>query len=184
MKVVCFGDSITEGQYSDVAWPEFLQGVEAVNKGVSNDTTRMMLERFPTDVQQQKASVVVIQAGHNDANRWETDRGLPRVSADAYGANLREMAHRVRVFGATPVFCTITPTHTTAAYAEDVEFYNTILERVARSEDVLLSDVRVAFSGQDLELLLLADGLHLSAEGHELYATCVQQALAPLAVFA
>jgi acyl-CoA thioesterase I len=184
VKVIAMGDSITEGQYCDVSWPDFLDAAHVVNRGVSNDTTRMMLERFPTDVQKHGADVVVLQAGHNDANRWETDRGLPRVSPDAYGANLREMVDRCRAFGATPVLCTITPTRTTDAYAEDVEFYNAILESVARTHDVVIADVRSVFDDHDLEMLLLSDGLHLSAEGHELYAQCVQKALAPLAVFA
>lgn len=179
MKIVCIGDSITAGQLlepHEAAWPAFLPGVTAIAKGVPGDTTRLMLERFPRDVQNVEPDVVVIQVGHNDANRWQTDRGLPRVSLAAFRANLEEMVVRCETFGALPVLCTLTPSFRSERHEADCRIYETALRRVARDTATRLADVRPAFSGPDVDGLYL-DGLHLTAEGHRLYGSIVAGAL-------
>lgn len=176
--IVTIGDSITVGQHlepPDVPWPMRLNGERVIVAGVSGDTTRMGLERFPRDVQIHEPEVVVIQFGHNDCNRWETDRGLPRVSPDAYVANLAEMIDRCRTFGAVPYLCTLTPSKRSEQHARDVEWYDGLLRGVAERRRVPLIDVRAAFTSDDL---LIADGLHLSAEGHRVYARAVSMVLA------
>ena len=71
-----------------------------LNRGVSGETTRQGLERFPNDLQQYRPDIVTLQFGLNDCNCWVSDGGLPRVSEAAYRANLREMIERARRFGA------------------------------------------------------------------------------------
>lgn len=174
LKIVCIGDSITNGQYlpdGDKPWPELLTGYEVVAAGKNSDTTRLGLERFPA-IQAMEPQGVVIQFGHNDCNHWESDRGLPRVSPAAYRANLAEMVERCRTFGATPFLCTLTPTLRNTSW--DVG-YNELLLQVAFHEVVPVINVRGAFG--DGTGLLLDDGLHLNAVGHQLYATVVQEAL-------
>ncbi len=132
--------------------------------------------------------MVVIQFGHNDCNRWQTDRGLPRVSPEAYAANLAEMIDRCRTFGAVPYLCTLTPSTRSEQHARDVQAYDVILREVARQEGVALIDTRAAFASDDLFLdsgavapepgLLIGDGLHLSADGHRAYARAVSMVLA------
>ena len=46
---------------------------------------------------------MTLQFGLNDCNCWETDRGLPRVSEEAFRANLIEMIERARLFGARSI---------------------------------------------------------------------------------
>lgn len=175
MKVVCIGDSITAGQFQDVAWPSLLTGHDVHNAGVSNDTTRLGLERFPTDVQERKPDAVVIQFGLNDCNRWETDNGLPRVSLRAWEANLIEMVERCRVFDARPFLCTITPSHKSKQHAAAVVSYDSALRDVANLMDVPIVDVRAAF--RDHDGLLMDDGVHLTVAGHEQFASVVQEEL-------
>jgi lysophospholipase L1-like esterase len=180
--IIGIGDSITYGQHlgPDEAWPQLIQGYEVLSAGVPSDTTRLGLERFPRDVQALRPEVVVIQFGHNDCNRWDSDRGLPRVSERAYAANLDEMVARCRVFDATPLLCTLTPSHRSARHAADVATYDGILRRVARANEVEIIDVRTVFMPDGVEddmPLLLDDGLHLSQMGHRFYATTVQRAL-------
>ena len=124
MKIICIGDSITYGQNvrADEAWPAVLArltGHDVRNAGVCGDTTRLGLERFPKDVQLHNPDVVVIQFGHNDANCWETDNGLPRVSEDAYAANIREMLARAGKVGLVlrPIPAAVART-TTAAWPD------------------------------------------------------------------
>jgi lysophospholipase L1-like esterase len=176
--VVCIGDSITAGQHladGELPWPALIEGHDVVAAGVPSDTTRLGLERFPTDVQAREPEAVVIQFGHNDCNRWETDRGLPRVSEAAFAANLAEMVARCLAFGAVPFLCTLTPSMRSTQHAEDVERYDRILRERAADDFVELIDVRELF-GQDARLLL-ADGLHLSPAGHHIYAGAVQRTL-------
>jgi lysophospholipase L1-like esterase len=170
------GDSITAGQYlakGEKAFPALLEGCDVAPRGVNGDTTRLMLERFPADVQELEPDVVVIQAGHNDCNHWHSDRGLPRVSLDAYKANLKEMAERCRAFGAEPLFVTMTPTR--RGFQNLIRAYNYGMRVVATANEVRVVEIRQAFD--NLNSYLLADGLHLSAEGHRVYARCVQEAL-------
>ena len=176
------GDSITYGQHLDPAkaWPRLLDGYDVIPAGVPGDTTRLGLERFPAHVQSMvdPGDIVIIQFGHNDANRWDTDRGLPRVSLAAYKANLTEMVERTRTFGAIPYFCTITPSLRSETHARDCETYDRMLRRVADEESVPLIDVRSAFKGYHLDPpMLMEDGLHLSQFGHLAYAAVVLQAL-------
>ncbi len=177
--IVCIGDSITVGQHldpPDVPWPVQLNGERVIVAAVPGDTTRLGLERFPRDVQIHEPDVVVIQFGHNDCNRWETDRGLPRVSPEAYAANLAEMIDRCRAFGAVPYLCTLTPSTRSEQHAKDVELYDVILREVAHRNGVPVIDVRAAFLSSKESLLI--DGLHLSGEGHRLYARTVGMVLA------
>ena len=112
--VVFMGDSITEGQYVEESsrWTHLVSAslnlkylkspvnLLFVSRGVSGETTRQGLERFPADVQNLQPDVMTLQYGLNDCNCWVTDRGLPRVSEPAYRANLIEMIDRARAFGA------------------------------------------------------------------------------------
>jgi len=182
--VVCMGDSITAGQYLDdgeQAWPALIHGHNVVAAGVSSDTTRLALERFPRDVQAKQPEAVVIQFGHNDCNRWQTDLGLPRVSEAAFAANLREIVMRCRVFNAIPFLCTLTPSRRSIQHTGDAKHYNGILREVAETDRVELIDVRTIFKAVEEEpdgvTLLLDDGIHLNPAGHRVYAAAVQRAL-------
>jgi acyl-CoA thioesterase-1 len=195
--VVHMGDSITFGQYLDPAlrWTTIVESrlvrlfgddvdILVFNRGISGETTRMGLERFPSDVQALEPDVVTLQFGLNDCNCWETDRGLPRVSDDAFRANLVEMIERARAFGARSVLST---NHCTLRYDtlpsgeiyEDANArYSEIARSVAEETGVELCDIRGAFepfADAELARLLLPapDLLHLSAEGNKVYADVI-----------
>lgn len=175
--IVCIGDSITFGQHLPFGVPAWPERIGAVGRGISGETTRQALERWPRDVQDNPADITVIQYGHNDANRWDTDAGLPRVSLAAFTANLEEMIDRCRAFHTRPVLCTPTPTRKNPDYDDDVLAYACALISVAIKLDVQLVDVRDAFYRDHLGELLLDDGLHLTDAGHALYADTVEKAL-------
>jgi lysophospholipase L1-like esterase len=177
VRIVAVGDSITAGQYLPPGVPAWPERMGAEGRGVSGETTRQALERFPRDVQLDPADVTIIQYGANDANRWSTDNGLPRVSLRAFGANLAEMIDRCRAADTSPVLCTITPTLKTRAYDRDIHYYNTEVRRVAHTEKVLLVDVRQAFYDASDASLLMDDGLHLTEAGHQLYSEVVSAAV-------
>lgn len=199
--LVHMGDSITFGQYVDPSarWTTLVArrlaeafGEEAFashNRGVSGETTRMALERFPADLQQLRPQIVTIQFGLNDCNCWESDGGLPRVSEDAFAANLAEMVRRARHFGALEIV--LATNHRTLRRGrldsgerfEDASArYSEIVRRIAREHHVALCDVRTAFERFDdeqlAELVLPApDLLHLSEEGNRVYAEIIAPSL-------
>ena len=198
--IVFMGDSITHGQYADsgLRWTSLIGdgllrdylstpvNFYFVNRGVSGETTRQGLERFPTDVQQHRPDIMTLQFGLNDCNCWITDGGLPRVSEAAYRANLIEMIERARRFGARHVI--LSTNHPTLRMkilmsGDSLETrrrrYNEQVREVAGITGATLCDIEEGFAHLDERqlakmLLPYPDQLHLSLEGHELYASCIK----------
>lgn len=71
MKIICIGDSLTQGygvHYKE-NWVEQLnenKGTEFINKGINGDTTGGMLSRFYRDVVDVKPQFAIIMGGTND----------------------------------------------------------------------------------------------------------------------
>ena len=198
--IVFMGDSITEGQYVEGSsrWThqvsaalnlKYLKSsvnLLFVSRGISGETTRQGLERFPADVQNLQPDVMTLQYGLNDCNCWVTDRGLPRVSEPAYRANLIEMIDRARAFGAGEVVLSTnhqTLRHKVLLSGESLETrrkrYNEVVRKVAAETGVTLCDIDGAFadySFRDMEAYLVPypDHLHLSPAGHRIYADTIQ----------
>jgi lysophospholipase L1-like esterase len=198
--IVFMGDSITAGQYIDAAdrWSSLVGDAivrqyvptpvnfHILNRGVSGETTRQALERFPSDLQQHCPEIVTLQFGLNDCNCWVTDRGLPRVSEAAYRANLIEMIERARRFGARHVILSTNhPTlrHKILMSGESLERrrrrYNDHVREVAALTGVELCDIEEAFDHLDRDelatmLLPYPDQLHLSIAGHRLYGNSIR----------
>jgi acyl-CoA thioesterase-1 len=201
--IVFMGDSITFGQYVDpeLRWTSLIGdallrdylatpvNLQLLNRGISGETTRQGLERFPADVQHHRPEIMTLQFGLNDCNCWVTDAGLPRVSEAAYRANLIEMIERARRFGARRIIlATNHPTlrHKVLLSGESLEArrrrYNGHVRDVAALTGVDLCDVEDGFSHLDsgeLEGMLLPypDLLHLNVAGHRLYASCIRPQL-------
>lgn len=164
------------------------------NASVNGSTTRQALERMPYEIQSHGVSILLTQFGMNDCNYWESDQGLPRVSPRAFAANLEEIITRAINFGAQRVLLnTNHPTthdretfpNTGKTYESSNAAYNRIVREVARkfSGQAVLNDVEMAFHNHVrddrdcLGELLLADGLHLSEAGHDIYFGCVLPAV-------
>jgi lysophospholipase L1-like esterase len=199
-RIVFFGDSICVGQGVSIhrGWVTRLAArieqwsresnldLVIVNASINGNTTRQALERMPYDVQSHGVGVLIVQFGMNDCNYWMTDRGVPRVSEEAFAANLNEVIRRGMTFGAKSILL-----HTNHATSRDVEKlpysdityeasnrrYNEVIREVAArwADIVTLIDIERAFlahtQGDTMRLaeLLLEDGLHLSVKGHDLY---------------
>ena len=199
VRVLFFGDSICFGQGVSLhkGWVPRIsanlqqlgakhQGeVLVVNASANGSTTRQALERMPYEVQSAPPDVLIVQFGMNDCNCWETDHGNPRVSPQAFAANLDEIITRAFTFGVrTVVLNTNHPTgrdgavmpHSNATYEQNNRRYNGIIREVASSRDdrVVLCDIEkhiLEFAPQREGYLrfLLPDLLHLSVGGHDLY---------------
>lgn len=211
ISLIHMGDSITFGQYLDssLRWTTIVSNcnrkvfagfdLEIVTRthGVSGETTRMGLERFPRDVQECRPDIMTLQFGLNDCNCWDTDQGHPRVSEAAFEANLLEMIARARIFGAKEII--LSTNHRTLRrdvlvsgeiYEDANARYCEIVRDVARQAEVTLCDIQMAFgdySDEQLGRMLLPepDLLHLSEEGNRVYADAIypfiQQSIESLA---
>lgn len=209
-EVVFFGDSIAAGEGVPVheAWvPRVSRRLQelgeerdvpvvTMNTSVSGETTRGALDRMPYNVQSPGGDVLVVQYGMNDCNYWETDEGVPRVSPDSFEANLREIFARARNFGFREILVNTnhpspldreTLPGTEVTYAESNRRYNELVREAARQDgEVTLVDVERAFEeeadrrSEGLEEFVLKDGVHLSVEGHRVYAETVGPVLGSL----
>jgi lysophospholipase L1-like esterase len=195
IRIVNMGDSITYGQHIDPAfrWTSLLQShyehinlhtaisIQFINRGISGETTRMGLERFPPDVLKEKPHIMTLQFGLNDCNCWLTDEGLPRVSPNAFRVNIIEMIALARQAGCEHIV--LATNHVTLRsrpmlsgerYEDANQRYSQIIRDVATETRVTLCDIRKTFetfSPSILNGLLLPhpDQLHLSVEGNRMY---------------
>jgi len=196
LTIVHMGDSITFGQYVDakLRWTSLVADrlhhmyldtpvhIHSLNRGVSGETTRQGLEHFSSDVQHAHPDILTLQFGLNDCNCWLTERGLPRVSEAAFRANLIAMINRARRFDAQHII--LANNHKTLRskvmlsgerYEDANARYSELIHGVAIETGVVFCDMRKTFTdipADVLATLLLPypDQLHLSQEGHRVYA--------------
>ncbi len=202
IRVFFFGDSICVGQHVSIhnGWVAKISAslaqlgkeknwrIVTNNASANGRTTRQALEVIGYELQSQHPDIVIVQFGMNDCNYWQTDKGLPRVSPKAFGANLEEIIRRSFNFGAKTVLLnTNHPTgldqkifpHTDIVYQQSNEQYNQIIRNVAKDnpDNLILNDIESHFvkhTGKDRDKVLPLlmedpDLLHLSEKGHELY---------------
>ncbi|WP_051688059.1 SGNH/GDSL hydrolase family protein [Desulfofalx alkaliphila] len=110
IKVVCLGDSITQGYPygQEASWVhilntafDFERDVNFINAGINGHTTGDMLARFDSHVLDRQPQAVTILGGTNDA--WQ---GIPLVRTQE---NLTQMVARARKNRLLPVLGLITP---------------------------------------------------------------------------
>jgi acyl-CoA thioesterase-1 len=186
---ICFGQGVSPHQVwvariaADLAATFADAAITVQNPSVNGNTTRAALERMPYDVQAHRPDVLIVQFGMNDCNFWETDHGHPRVSPDAFMANLREIIHRGRLCGAKEVLLGVNhPStrssaklpHANITYEQSNRRYNSLIRDVAGIAEVQLVDMERAVDaavreGATFEEFVLDDGLHLSLKGHQIY---------------
>jgi len=158
-------DSTGVGQYVTLhkTWAvllsKHLEGRYIVQNASRNgETSRQALERLVPDVLRYEPDLVYVQYGSNDANIWETDRGLPRVLAEEFEQNITSIVKRCWQFGAKVI---LGSNHTGA--------YNHIFG-IAHSVDYL---VEHNCKGD----YLMSDGVHLNERGHLLYFKSIVKAI-------
>jgi lysophospholipase L1-like esterase len=169
-----FSDSTATGQHVTLhkTWVHLLSShldgrYLVQNASKNGETTRGALERLSPEVLRYEPDIVYIQFGSNDANHWQTDRGLPRVSLRSFRANLHEFIERCAAFSAAVVLGTNHPSFVTG-----LERYNAAICDVARSVGLPLVD-HAGYSGD----FLMPDRIHLNECGHRLYFESVKAAM-------
>jgi lysophospholipase L1-like esterase len=169
IKIVCFGDSVTQGTphvpEADT-FPallqrrlDFMQGdagwrVEVINSGVGGENTAEGLARFDSSVAAHGPRVVSIEFGLNDI-RPEPEKLIGR---DDFAANLHEIVRRCRDLGAevalmtpNPIIDSLHGSRGTELYAEyggcngAVSAYAEVVRTVADEAAAALCDIYARF---------------------------------------
>lgn len=195
---ICFGQyvsihksfvSIVSSKIDELFQNKEIQPI-VQNPSISGNTTRQALERMAFDVHSHKPDIVFVQFGLNDCNYWQTDSGVQRVTPKAFAANINEIIQRCLAVGAKRVI--VNTNHPTTrdedimpgagiTYQQSNEQYSQILREVVCEIDdarVILNDMEKSIrdytdNNRDkiADLILpKPDLLHLSEEGHQVYA--------------
>ena len=123
LKVVAFGDSLTQGNAIGGAfknWTELVAselGVDVINAGIGGNTTVMARERFRADVLDKAPDVVLINFGMND--HLLNNEGESFVALSVFEENLIYFVDEIRKINATPVL--VTPNY--FIEGNDTEYY-------------------------------------------------------------
>lgn len=180
MKILCHGDSLTEGRDIEKAytWTGLVEHnlrIQVLNHGIGGDTTAGMLARLPLDVVQPRPDIVIFMGGTNDL-WWDLELNLIR-------ANLAAMVSQVQYHGIAPVIGLPLPIWIEKARAGDweppVNGYEHLSFRIgelacklktsAEQWEVPVLDFHSLFlddHGSVKTSLFLDDGLHASKNGH------------------
>lgn len=167
-RIVCFGDSVTQGTphvAPEDTFPSLLERRLAArhapahicvhNAGVGGENTAEGLARLDTDVLVHKPVIVSIEFGLNDI-RYEPEK---RLGEEQFAANLREMHSRITGAGAVAIFMTPNPIiDLHHVYSQGTDYYQPwggcnginaayaeIIRQVAREVGAPLSDIYSAF---------------------------------------
>lgn len=190
-KLVCLGDSLTEGYGVDkeLAWPALLQEklhIEVINCGISGDTTAGMLARFYPQVLQFNPSHVIIMGGTNDI-WWNVNQNIIQ-------ANIQAMTRQAEHNGMVPVIglpIPIYPEGVDEAWGPKSGFsrcqkkvaqYVKSLKAQAKADQFLYLDFYSLFVNNEGEIIekYFLDGIHPTEEGHRLMAELAAEKLKSL----
>ncbi|HYI95461.1 MAG TPA: arylesterase [Bryobacteraceae bacterium] len=177
--IVAFGDSISEGLgvATGKSFPDQLQqkldtsgfSYRVVNLGVSGDTTTGGVGRLDYAISM-KPAVVILELGGNDGLR-----GIPVASTKA---NLEKMIGAFQKAGASVVLAGMTlPPNYGPEYIQQFEAAYKDLARKYKVTLIpfLMEDILAQYKAKPG--LMQSDGIHPTAEGHEIIADTVMRYL-------
>lgn len=175
-KIVCFGDSVTQGVphvHVNDTFPKLLerrlsqrnaqaQRVVCINSGVGGENTVEGLARFQTAVVDHEPDVVIVEFGLNDI-RYEPEKTVP---PDQFTANLLTINEQIGRIGARAIFTTPNPiVNACHAYSRDTDYYDRwggcngavieyaeLVRQAAGEAEALLCDVYEAFITKAIDL--------------------------------
>lgn len=171
-KLVCIGDSLTEGYGIEQAyrWSNLLSkelDIEIINSGISGDTTGGMLARFHNMVIAHRPTHVIIMGGTNDL--WFN------LSDEQIISNIIALTRHARYNDIISIIGIPTPFY----YENLVPFNSTFLDPKSQSKRIETYKKRLMDFAIEDELrfidfsinmtsdLFLEDGLHPNEMGHE-----------------
>jgi lysophospholipase L1-like esterase len=202
-RIVCLGDSITQGGESPGGYVWLLrrtlaalypaQNIEVINAGISGHKSDDMLARFQRDVLDKKPDLVTISVGVNDVwhgfyDNHPLGNGPRGVPLPVYRRNVEAMVARAQAAGARVVLLSTTVIHEDLANRENAKTigYNAVLRDIAGRRragfvdfqkpfrDLITTYRRITGARDDL---LTTDGVHMNALGNRVMANVLLSGL-------
>jgi lysophospholipase L1-like esterase len=197
MRVLAFGDSITQGFWDiEGGWVARLRKTydqKAVdtddydqptifNLGVSGNSSDDVLARFDseTKVRATEELAFVIAVGVNDA---QTNADVNFSDTQRYKSNLTAILEQAKKYSTKVMFVGLTPcvearsnpvSWADAGYTNDrIKQFNDVLRQFCKEEQVTFVEVLEPFAKAEAEIELLPDGLHPNDKGHQLITDLV-----------
>lgn len=176
--VIFYGDSITD------VWPtayatHFFPGKPYIGRGVTGESTDMMLWRFQQDVIDLHPAAVVILGGSNDVVL--TDRHIKFQQTTFDLQTMAELAeqHHIRVILCSVLPVSHYPPPQQALFSEEIRTINHWLQAYAASHHITYVDYYSAMADSTgaMKNSLTVDGLHPNAAGYDVMRTLVQHAM-------
>ena len=182
-KIVCIGDSLTEGYQilTGSCWPSLLNkeaNYEVINSGICGDTTSGMLARFHEMVIVHKPDYVIIMGGANDI--WFN------IPDHQIIGNILAMTRLARHYKIQSIIGIPTPFYLPESN-EGEHFFMDLKGMHLRLKEYIQTLKRFAFDDNqpiiDFSVnmhidLFLEDGLHPNEEGHQIMAKNAKESLA------
>ena len=193
-EILFFGDSIFVGQGHSIynGWlTRLAKDIEdsnekylVINSSVNGRTSRQALEDMPYATNNLNIDSIIIQFGLNDCNHWVTDAGLPRVSPEAFQANILEIVSRAKAMGIKKIIVNNNhPTNVGVLRNLNIDYddwskkYNQLIREIFQNskDDIYFNDIEkkinksMVKNNYLIKDFLMDDGLHLSTTGHDLY---------------
>lgn len=175
MKIVCLGDSFTQGYGVDKknCWVSILSRElpwEFVNKGVNGDTTTGLLSRFYRDVVKEKPRYVMIDGGFNDflagAERGGVQANMMSLVHQAYHNNIVPIVMMIPL-GNPELFRQNWPAFIDIEYVQtEYRAYCRWLKEFCKGFSLFYIDCCSLTDNPEFAESSYIDGIHMTAEGH------------------
>ncbi|WP_418262639.1 SGNH/GDSL hydrolase family protein [Flavobacterium faecale] len=165
-RIIFMGDSITE--FWKNVHPDFFEGKNYINRGISGQTTPQMLIRFRADVIELKPTAVVILAGGNDI-AGNTGPSTPEMIMN----NLISMVELAKANQIQVILCSVLPANyfywnPKEKPANTVIALNKQIKEYACAHNILYADYYSALVDEyhGLPTRYSADGVHPNKNGY------------------
>lgn len=185
LKITAFGDSLTYGWMVSKGYLDYLaefihssykeSRVEILNRGVPGDTALDGFSRLKRDVSRDRADLVLVQFGLNDA--------YTGFSPDEFEVNLERIINELKS-SYDPEIALLTSVYIKMPdYRRVLQYYDRILMLADKyslpsAQVHRYWEAKVA-GGADFYKLVQGDGVHPTEEGYRLFAEAVMKLFIP-----
>ncbi len=152
-RIVCFGDSLTEGVGASKGedYPSYLSkilNIPVINSGVSGDTTSSAISRLSRDILSYNPDLVIILLGGNDF--------IQRVPEDTTKDNIEKM------------IVTLKKKEIKVILVSPIAFYDKLYEKIAKKYNIFF--IPHILRGVLYHPDLMSDEIHPNSKGYKIIA--------------